>query len=44
LDSDFEWVAPTAIPNDGKMYVWNEEDLEWKSSENAEIGKPLWTQ
>lgn len=23
------WDAPTPIPNDGKIYVWNEETLSW---------------
>jgi hypothetical protein len=23
------WEAPTPMPTDGKLYEWNEEDLEW---------------
>ena len=23
------WEAPVALPNDGKTYVWNEEDGQW---------------
>jgi len=23
------WEAPTPMPNDGKMYLWNEEQLVW---------------
>ena len=23
------WEAPTSMPTDGKMYVWNEEQLAW---------------
>jgi len=29
LDSNNEWQAPTAKPNDGKMYEWNEASLAW---------------
>ena len=29
LDSNNDWQAPTAKPNDGKMYSWNEESLAW---------------
>lgn len=29
LDSNNDWQAPTAKPNDGKMYVWNESSLAW---------------
>ena len=23
------WESPTSMPNDGKMYLWNEEQLAW---------------
>ena len=29
LDSNHDWQAPTAMPNDGKMYGWNEASLAW---------------
>jgi len=29
LDSNNDWQAPTPMPNDGKMYGWNEESLAW---------------
>jgi hypothetical protein len=29
LDSNNDWQAPTAKPNDGKMYTWNEASLAW---------------
>ena len=29
LDSNHDWQAPTAKPDDGKMYAWNETQLEW---------------
>jgi hypothetical protein len=29
LDSNHDWQAPTAMPNDGKMYRWNEASLAW---------------
>lgn len=24
------WDAPTPMPTDGKLYIWSEEDLNWK--------------
>tara|TARA_R110000765_G_scaffold41966_1_gene89131 strand:- start:534 stop:899 length:366 start_codon:yes stop_codon:yes gene_type:complete len=30
LDSDDDWKAPTAYPDDGKLYVWNETDTQWE--------------
>ena len=29
LDSNDDWQPPTARPDDGKMYGWNEGGLEW---------------
>jgi hypothetical protein len=29
LDSNNDWQAPTAKPNDGKMYAWDESSLAW---------------
>ena len=29
LDSNNDWQAPTAMPNDGKMYRWDEASLAW---------------
>jgi hypothetical protein len=29
LDSNNDWQAPTTMPNDGKMYRWNEASLAW---------------
>ena len=29
LDSNNDWQAPTAKPNDGKMYRWDEASLGW---------------
>lgn len=29
LDKDFNWQAPTAHPNDGKFYEWNESSKSW---------------
>ena len=29
LDSNNDWQAPTAMPNDGKMYSWDEASLSW---------------
>ena len=25
-----QWESPTAYPNDGQMYVWNEETISWQ--------------
>jgi hypothetical protein len=27
--NSYLWEAPTPMPTDGKLYEWNEEDLEW---------------
>ena len=29
LDATFDWQPPTAMPDDGKRYRWNEDDLIW---------------
>jgi hypothetical protein len=29
LDASFDWQPPTAMPDDGKMYNWNEETKKW---------------
>ena len=29
LDTNNIWQAPSAIPNDGKMYRWDESSLAW---------------
>lgn len=29
-----QWTAPVAYPQDGKMYGWNEELLQWKEITN----------
>ncbi len=29
LDSNHDWQPPTAEPDDGKMYAWNESQLKW---------------
>jgi len=29
LDDKYDWQPPTAKPNDGKMYGWNEASLAW---------------
>ena len=29
LDADFTWNAPTAYPDDGKSYEWNESTTTW---------------
>ena len=30
LDSNDDWKAPSAIPDDGKMYYWDEDSTSWK--------------
>ena len=32
-ESTCRWQAPTPMPNDGKMYVWDEPTTSWKVSE-----------
>ena len=29
LDENYDWQPPTPMPTDGKIYSWNEEELEW---------------
>lgn len=35
LNSDHNWEAPTPRPEDGNMYIWDEENLAWKIVPNA---------
>lgn len=30
LTPSFQWEAPVPYPDDGNMYVWNEETLSWQ--------------
>tara|TARA_Y100001963_G_scaffold47120_1_gene66455 strand:- start:413 stop:736 length:324 start_codon:yes stop_codon:yes gene_type:complete len=30
LDSNSDWQAPTAMPDDGKAYYWNEDKKKWE--------------
>ena len=30
LDENYDWQAPIPYPNDGLMYVWNEQDQDWQ--------------
>ena len=30
LDSNDDWQAPSAMPDDGKLYVWDEDSTSWK--------------
>jgi hypothetical protein len=30
------WEAPVAYPNDGKMYIWNEDELQWNAGPEVE--------
>ena len=29
LDEEYQWEAPTAYPDDGEMYSWDEDELKW---------------
>ena len=29
LDASFDWQPPTPKPDDGKMYIWNEDTQVW---------------
>jgi len=33
LNSNDDWKAPSAIPDDGKMYYWDEPSTSWKEQE-----------
>lgn len=37
LDDNHDWQAPTPYPEDGVVYVWNEENLEWEAFVNDSI-------
>ena len=30
VEDTCQWTAPSAMPDDGKMYEWNEETTSWK--------------
>jgi len=30
LDSNDDWQAPSAVPDDGKLYDWDEDSKSWK--------------
>jgi hypothetical protein len=32
LDSSFDWQPPTAMPDDGEDYVWNETTKAWDAA------------
>lgn len=32
LDENHDWQPPIPYPNDGLMYVWNENDQDWEAS------------
>jgi hypothetical protein len=29
LDSNYDWQAPSAKPDDGEVYTWDEENTQW---------------
>lgn len=31
LDENYDWQAPIPYPNDGLIYVWNEDDRDWEA-------------
>lgn len=31
LDENHDWQPPIPYPNDGLMYVWNEDDQDWEA-------------
>ena len=37
LDENHDWQAPVPKPEDGLMYVWNEEKLDWEAFVNDAI-------
>ncbi len=37
LDANHDWQAPKAKPEDGLVYFWNEEKLDWEAFVNDAI-------
>jgi hypothetical protein len=37
LDENFQWQPPVPYPDDGKGYMWNEDELKW-DDESAAAG------
>ena len=35
LNSSDDWEAPTAYPDDGKLYYWNETNTQWEEVTNG---------
>jgi hypothetical protein len=35
LDDNFDWQPPIQMPDDGKLYEWNEETISWIEIEMA---------
>ena len=33
VEASCQWEAPSAYPDDGKEYIWDEENTEWKEIE-----------
>ena len=33
LDASFDWQPPTAMPDDDKKYIWNEDTQAWDETE-----------
>ena len=33
LDASFDWQPPSAMPDDGKLYTWNEDTQAWDEME-----------
>jgi hypothetical protein len=41
-ESVCRWTAPTAMPTDGKSYIWDEPNLVWKDSALLDEVKLIW--
>jgi len=35
LDDNFDWQPPTAMPDDGKRYIWNEDTQAWDETQGT---------
>ena len=33
VEETCQWTAPVAMPTDGKMYAWNEDNLGWEETQ-----------
>lgn len=37
LDDNFDWQPPKPYPNDGRLYRWNEDELDWQAHDDEAL-------